>query len=39
VFLYQGRIEEEGPPDQMFNDPHSERTRAFPRSIIEAKRL
>jgi polar amino acid transport system ATP-binding protein len=39
VFLYQGRIEEEGPPDQMFNDPHSERTRAFLRSIIEAKRL
>jgi polar amino acid transport system ATP-binding protein len=39
VFLYQGRIEEEGPPDQMFNDPQSERTRAFLRSIIEAKRL
>ncbi len=39
VFLYQGRIEEEGPPDQMFNEPTSERTRAFLRSIIEAKRL
>jgi polar amino acid transport system ATP-binding protein len=39
VFLYQGRIEEEGPPDQMFNDPNSERTRSFLRSIIEAKRL
>jgi polar amino acid transport system ATP-binding protein len=39
VFLYQGRIEEQGPPEQMFNDPHSERTRAFLRSIIEAKRL
>jgi polar amino acid transport system ATP-binding protein len=39
VFLYQGRIEEEGAPDQMFNDPQSERTRAFLRSIIEAKRL
>jgi polar amino acid transport system ATP-binding protein len=39
VFLSQGRIEEEGPPDQLFNDPHSERTRAFLRSIIEAKRL
>jgi polar amino acid transport system ATP-binding protein len=39
VFLYEGRIEEEGPPDQLFNDPHSERTRAFLRSIIEAKRL
>jgi polar amino acid transport system ATP-binding protein len=39
VFLYRGRIEEEGPPEQMFNDPHSERTRGFLRSIIEAKRL
>ncbi|HEV7523589.1 MAG TPA: amino acid ABC transporter ATP-binding protein [Acidimicrobiia bacterium] len=39
VFLYQGRIEEQGPPEQMFNDPHSERTRGFLRSIIEAKRL
>jgi len=39
VFLYAGRIEEEGPPDQMFNDPQSDRTRAFLRSIIEAKRL
>ncbi len=39
VFLYQGQIEEEGPPDQMFNEPHSERTRGFLRSIIEAKRL
>jgi polar amino acid transport system ATP-binding protein len=39
VFLYQGRIEEEGPPGQIFNDPHSERTRSCLRSIIEAKRL
>ena len=39
VFLFQGQIEEEGPPEQMFNDPQSERTRAFLRSIIEAKRL
>jgi polar amino acid transport system ATP-binding protein len=39
VFLYEGRIEEEGPPEQMFNDPHSDRTRSFLRSIIEAKRL
>src|SRR3954454_17611167 len=36
VFLYEGRIEEEGPPAQMFNEPHSERTRAFLRSIIDA---
>ena len=30
VFLYAGRIEEEGPPDQLFRDPHSERTRTLP---------
>ncbi len=39
VFLYQGRIEEQGPPEQLMGDPHSERTRAFLRSIIEAKRM
>ena len=39
VFLYAGQIEEEGPPDQIFRDPHSERTRTFLRSIIEAKRM
>jgi polar amino acid transport system ATP-binding protein len=39
VFLYRGRVEEEGPPEQIFNEPHSERTRTFLRSIIEAKRL
>jgi polar amino acid transport system ATP-binding protein len=39
VFLYAGRIEEEGPPEQIFIQPTSERTRAFLRSIIEAKRL
>jgi polar amino acid transport system ATP-binding protein len=39
VFLYEGQIEEEGPPDQLFGDPHSEQTRRFLRSIIEAKRL
>ena len=39
VFLHQGRIEEEGPPEQIFNEPKSDRTRAFLRSIIEAKRL
>jgi polar amino acid transport system ATP-binding protein len=38
-FLYQGQIEEEGPPEQMFSDPTSERTRQFLRSIIEAGRL
>jgi len=39
VFLYNGLIEEEGPPDQIFNEPQSPRTREFLRSIIEAKRL
>ena len=39
VFLHSGQIEEEGPPDQLFRDPHSERTRSFLRSIIEAKRM
>jgi polar amino acid transport system ATP-binding protein len=39
VFLYEGRVEEQGPPSQMFSEPQSDRTRAFLRSIIEAKRL
>jgi polar amino acid transport system ATP-binding protein len=39
AFLYQGQIEEEGPPAQVFGDPRSERTRTFLRSIIEAKRM
>jgi polar amino acid transport system ATP-binding protein len=39
VFLYEGKVEESGPPDQLFRDPHSERTRSFLRSIIEAKRM
>jgi polar amino acid transport system ATP-binding protein len=39
VFLYEGQIEEEGPPEQVFGDPHSDRTRSFLRSIIEAKRM
>src|SRR3954447_16112284 len=39
VFLSEGRIEEEGPPEQIFSEPRSDRTRQFLRSIIEAKRL
>jgi polar amino acid transport system ATP-binding protein len=39
VFLYQGRIEEEGEPGRIFSEPHSVQTRNFLRSIIEAKRL
>lgn len=38
-FLYQGVVHEEGPPEQIFGDPHKERTRAFLSSIIEAGRL
>ncbi len=29
VFLHQGRIEEEGPPDQLFTSPQTERLRGF----------
>jgi polar amino acid transport system ATP-binding protein len=39
VFLNEGQIEEEGPPEQIFSNPQSERTQQFLRSIIEAKRL
>jgi polar amino acid transport system ATP-binding protein len=39
AFLYQGRIEESGPPEQIFSDPQGERTRQFLASILEAKRL
>jgi polar amino acid transport system ATP-binding protein len=38
-FLYQGQIEEEGPPAQLFGDPQSDRTRSFLKSIVEAGRL
>ena len=38
-FLYEGVVHEEGPPAQIFGDPHEERTRAFLKSIIEAGRL
>jgi polar amino acid transport system ATP-binding protein len=38
-FLYEGVVHEEGPPEQLFGDPHEERTRAFLKSIIEAGRL
>jgi ABC-type histidine transport system ATPase subunit len=29
VFLHEGRIEEQGPPEQVFDDPRSERCRQF----------
>jgi polar amino acid transport system ATP-binding protein len=38
-FLYEGVVHEEGPPRQLFGDPHEERTRAFLKRIIEAGRL
>jgi polar amino acid transport system ATP-binding protein len=38
-FLDAGRIVEEGPPDQLFGDPHETRTRQFLQRIIEAGRL
>jgi polar amino acid transport system ATP-binding protein len=38
-FLHEGLIHEEGPPEQIFGDPHDERTRGFLKRIIEAGRL
>jgi polar amino acid transport system ATP-binding protein len=38
-FLYDGRVHEEGAPEQIFGDPKEERTRAFLKRIIEAGRL
>ncbi|MCB9948238.1 MAG: ATP-binding cassette domain-containing protein [Rhodospirillaceae bacterium] len=34
VFLHQGRIEEQGPPDQVFDNPTSERCRQFLQSTF-----
>jgi polar amino acid transport system ATP-binding protein len=38
-FLYDGVVHEEGPPEQLFNEPRKERTRAFLKRIIDAGRL
>jgi polar amino acid transport system ATP-binding protein len=38
-FLYEGVICEEGPPEQIFGEPHNQRTRNFLKRIIEAGRL
>jgi polar amino acid transport system ATP-binding protein len=38
-FLYEGRVHEEGPPQQIFDEPRNERTRVFLQRIIEAGRL
>jgi polar amino acid transport system ATP-binding protein len=39
VFLSEGVVCEEGPPERIFEDPTEDRTRAFLRRIIEAGRL
>jgi polar amino acid transport system ATP-binding protein len=38
-FLHEGRILEEGPPDQIFEAPREERTRQFLQRIVAAGRL
>jgi polar amino acid transport system ATP-binding protein len=38
-FLHEGVIHEEGPPEQIFEHPQQERTRAFVQRIIDAGRL
>ncbi len=38
-FLYDGVVYEEGPPEALFGDPQKERTKAFLKSIVEARRL
>jgi polar amino acid transport system ATP-binding protein len=38
-FLHHGVIHEEGPPEQIFENPREERTRAFVQRIIDAGRL
>ncbi len=38
-FLCDGSVYEEGPPEQIFGEPERERTRAFLRSIRDAKRI
>ena len=36
AFFYRGKIEEAGPPDQIFTEPRSERTRQFLRAVLDA---
>jgi polar amino acid transport system ATP-binding protein len=38
-FLFGGVVHEEGPPEQIFDNPQEDRTRGFLKSIIEAGRL
>ena len=39
VFLDEGLVVEEGPPERIFRQPDQPRTRAFLQRIIEAGRL
>ena len=34
IFMYDGQIEEEGTPDEIFNNPQSEKTKQFLQSIL-----
>ena len=38
-FLHEGRILEEGPPEQLFSEPREERTRQFLQRIVAAGRM
>ncbi len=38
-FLHEGRVLEQGPPDQLFSQPTQERTQQFLQRVIEAGRL
>ena len=38
-FLHEGRILEEGPPEQIFASPREERTQQFLQRIVDAGRL
>lgn len=35
LFLYEGQIHEQGPPEKMFTDPERERTRGFLKAVLE----
>ena len=37
--MHEGKVAEQGPPDQLFDDPRNPRTRVFLRSIVAARRL
>ncbi len=39
VFLKDGRVGEEGPPEKMFSEPHNSDTQQFLRRVIESGRL